>query len=182
MVNASVDSQGVLVIKPAATSSPHDFDFLAGHWKMDNRRLKARLSNSHEWIEYPSTSDNMGTILNGLGNLDFYRTSYNQVNGKLYEGLTVRLFNPATKLWSLYWADSNLGVLDVPVVGSFEGSVGTFYARDVFQGKPIIMMFLWDKTNPDHPVWAQAFSTDDGRSWEMNMTNVSHRVAKAVGH
>ncbi|MGN6421376.1 MAG: hypothetical protein ACTHMC_27930 [Pseudobacter sp.] len=176
MVNAHIGSGGELVIKASATSSKEDFNFLAGNWIMENKRLKSRLSNSTEWVAYHSTSQNMGIILNGLGNLDFFRTEYNQVNDQPYEGITLRLFNPVTRLWSLYWADSNLGVLDPPVVGSFEGNIGTFYCRDTWQGKPILVMFQWDKTDPENPVWAQAFSADEGKTWEMNLTNVSHRV------
>jgi hypothetical protein len=175
MMNASVNSQGELVITASETSSKQDFDFLTGQWTMDNKRLKTRLTNSTEWIEYPSTAENFGPILNGLGNTDIFRTSYNQVDDAQYEGFTLRLFNPKTKLWSLYWVDSNTGVLDPPVVGSFEGDIGTFYGRDIFQGKPIIVVFLWDKTDPDKPVWSQAFSPDNGKTWEMNLTNVSHR-------
>ncbi len=47
--------------------------------------------------------------------------------------LTLRLFNPQTKLWSIYWADSNTGVLDKPVVGSFSNKVGHFYSRGMVQ-------------------------------------------------
>ena len=176
MINAKIDSKGELMITPSKTSSKDDFNFLTGNWTMDNKRLKTRLNNSTEWIEYKSTSENLGSILNGIGNMDFYRTDFNQVNKTKYEGLTVRLFNPATRLWSLYWADSNLGVLDPPVVGSFEGNVGTFYCKDTFQGRPIIVMFLWDKTDLNNPLWAQAFSADNGDTWEMNLTNVSHRI------
>jgi hypothetical protein len=176
MVNAEIDGKGELVIKASSTSSKEDFNFLAGNWTMDNKRLKTRLNNSTEWIEYESTSENLGPILNGIGNLDFYRTDFNQVDKSKYEGLTLRLFNPTTRLWSLYWADSNLGVLDPPVVGSFEGNVGTFYCKDTFQGKPIVVMFLWDKTDLNNPLWAQAFSADNGKTWEMNLTNVSHRI------
>lgn len=176
MVNASVTGSGELVIHASSTSSQRDFDFLAGKWTMDNKRLKTRLNNCTEWIEYKSTSDNSGSILNGIGNMDIYKTSFNQVNNKPYEGFTLRLFNPQTKLWSLYWVDSNLGVLDPPVVGSFEGSVGTFYCKDIFQGKQILVMFKWDKTDPNNPVWSQAFSEDNGSTWEMNMTNVSHHI------
>lgn len=82
--------------------------------------------------------------------------------------MTLRLFNPKTKLWSIYWADSNVIVLDVPQVGSFDGDRREFYANDVFEGKPIIVKFLWDKTNPDVPVWSQAFSADAGKNWEWN--------------
>lgn len=176
MINARMDNKGELVITPSSGSSNTDFDFLTGKWTMDNKRLKCRLNNCNEWIEYKSTSENLGSILEGIGNLDFYRTSYNQVNNTKYEGITLRLFNPKTRLWSLYWADSNLGTMDPPVVGSFDGPVGTFYCKDTFQGKAILVMFKWDKTDPNNPVWSQAFSEDNGITWEMNMTNVSHRV------
>lgn len=176
MVNASITASGDLEIQASRTSSQKDFDFLFGKWTMDNRRLKTRLNNCTEWVEYKSTDENFGSILNGLANMDIYKTTYNQVNNKPYEGITLRLFNPQTKLWSLYWVDSNLGVLDPPVVGSFEGNVGTFYCKDVFQGKQILVMFKWDKTDPNNPVWSQAFSEDNGATWEMNLTNVSHRV------
>lgn len=176
MVNARVDGNGQLVVTPSSKSSKHDFDFLSGNWTMDNRRLKCRLNGCTEWITYQSTSENSGPILNGIGNLDIYKTSYNQVNNTPYEGLTVRTFDPKTSLWSLYWVDSNIGRIDPPVVGSFEGDVGTFYAKDTFQGKDIIVMFKWDKTDPNNPVWSQAFSEDNGDTWEMNMTNVSHRI------
>jgi hypothetical protein len=176
MVNARITSAGELEITPSAMSSQNDFDFWSGKWTMHNKRLLSRLNNCTEWVEYESTGECAGTVLYGLGNMDTFRTSYNQVNGKPYEGITVRLFNPKTKLWSIYWADSNNGTMDPPVVGSFEGSVGRFYCKDVFRGKPILVMFKWDKTDKDNPVWSQAFSPDNGVTWEMNMTNVSHHV------
>jgi len=176
MVNAHLDESGELVITASAKSSKQDFDFLAGKWSMDNRRLKCRLNNCTEWIEYKSSDENMGPVLNGIANVDIYKTSYNQVNNAPYEGMTVRLFNPKTRLWSLYWVDSNLGTMDPPVVGSFEGNVGTFYCKDTFEGKQILVMFKWDKTDPNNPVWSQAFSEDNGHTWEMNLTNVSHRI------
>ena len=176
LVNARMTPAGDLEITASSTSSGNDFDFLAGKWTMHNKRLLSRLSNCTQWVEYESTDENMGSILYGIGNMDFFKTAYNQVNGKPYEGLTVRLFNPATRLWSLYWVDSNKGTMDPPVVGSFEGNVGTFYCKDVFNGKPILVRFIWDKTDKDNPVWSQAFSADNGLTWEMNMTNTSHRV------
>ncbi|MGC3944352.1 MAG: hypothetical protein QM762_07520 [Chryseolinea sp.] len=176
MVNARLDSKGELVVTASANSSKRDFDFLAGEWTMDNRRLKCRLNGCTEWIEYKSSDQNWGPVLNGQANIDLYKTSYNTTGNSPYEGLTIRLFDPNTRLWSLYWVDSNIGRLDPPVVGSFEGDVGTFYCKDVFQGKKILVMFKWDKTDPNNPVWSQAFSEDNGKTWEMNMTNVSHRI------
>ena len=39
-----------------AVSGLNDFDFLVGEWKVRHRRLKERLANNHEWIEFDGTS------------------------------------------------------------------------------------------------------------------------------
>jgi hypothetical protein len=166
------DSSGALVIRPSSTSSQHDFDFLVGMWKLRNRKLKSRLTHSTEWISFESRVE-MHQILNGRGNIDKYT---DQASGKPYEGVAFRLFNPATRLWSIYWADSNSGTFDPPVVGSFENKIGHFFARDTYKGQPIIVVFRWDARNPNLPVWSQAFSTDEGKTWEWNSINVSERV------
>ncbi|PWV54482.1 hypothetical protein [Chitinophaga sp. S165] len=151
-------------IQPAPTSSHHDFDFLAGQWHVRNRKLKSRLDGCTEWDEFDATQD-MRLVLHGIGNTDILSAT---VNDQPFEGITLRLFNPASRLWSIYWADSNRGVLEPPVVGSFAGDTGLFFADDVFNGQKILVKFNWDKTDPDAPVWSQAFSTDDGATWEWN--------------
>jgi hypothetical protein len=163
---------GELEIRASANSSQNDFDFLVGKWVLKDKKLKSRLTNSSEWIEFESTVE-MRKLLNGIGNMDIYKT---MVDGKPFEGIALRLFNPKTKLWSIYWADSNVGVMDPPVVGSFEGNIGKFYCKDKFNGKDIVVLFLWDKTDPNNPVWSQAFSPDNGKTWEVNATNTSHRA------
>ena len=82
--------------------------------------------------------------------------------------MSVRLFNPKTKLWSIYWADSNEGVLQPAVVGSFENTVGHFFAKDRFDGKEILVVFRWDVRDKENPIWSQAFSDDKGETWEWN--------------
>jgi hypothetical protein len=152
------------LIKPSAASTANDFDFLVGHWNIHNRKLKTRLNGCTEWLEFKAKQE-MKKILNGLGNTDSFKTS---VDGKTFEGMTLRLFSPVTKLWSIYWADSNTGVLNPPVLGSFDSSVGEFYGKDVFNSKEITVKFRWDKTDPVNPVWSQAFSDDNGITWEWN--------------
>jgi len=66
--------------------------------------------------------------------------------------------------------------MDSPVVGLFENDVGHFFCRETFKGKPIIMMFRWDARNKDRLVWSQAFSPDNGKTWEWNWYNVSERI------
>jgi hypothetical protein len=115
----------------------------------------------------------MHQILDGVGNIDKYTDT---ATGKLYEGVALRLFNLKTKLWSIYWADKNSGALDPPVVGSFENNIGHFFCKDIFKGRNIIVVFRWDVRNPNLPIWSQAFSIDNGKTWEWNSINVSEKI------
>lgn len=155
---------GELIITPSNSSSQNDFDFFVGNWKIHNRKLNKRLADCDEWSEFDATSE-CRKILEGFGNIDNFLTEF---DGKLFEGMTLRLFNPQTKLWKIYWADSNIVVLDVPQTGAFDGDIGDFFARDIFEKKPIIVKFKWDKTDANNPIWSQAFSTDEGKTWEWN--------------
>jgi hypothetical protein len=166
-------SDGALDIKASATSSEHDFDYLVGNWKLRNRKLKSRLTHSTEWSDVFESRVEMHQILNGVGNIDKYTDN---AGGAPYEGVALRLFDRKTKLWSIYWADANSGKLDPPVVGSFENRIGHFFGRDTYKGQNIIVVFRWDARNPQLPIWSQAFSTDNGKTWEWNSINVSERV------
>ncbi len=152
-------------IKPSATSSENDFDFLQGKWKVHNRKLKSRLSNNNEWIEFEAEL-HMKKTLNGFGNIENF---YSNDNENPFEGIAIRLFNKETKLWKIYWIDSNgLTMDEKPVTGSFENKLGRFYTNDIFNEKEIVVVYQWDATNPDHPNWSQAFSPDNGKTWEWN--------------
>ncbi|KAF2080725.1 hypothetical protein [Flavobacterium sharifuzzamanii] len=158
------DANGELIITASPTSSKDDFDFFEGKWKLRNKKLNSRLSNCTEWTEFESTQE-MYKVLNGIGNIDNFLATF---DGHPFEGMTVRLFNPKNRLWSIYWADSNEGKLDPPVLGSFENNVGHFVTKDTFNGKNILVIFRWDARDKNNPVWSQAFSEDNGNSWEWN--------------
>ena len=158
------DANNELIIKASPNSSKNDFDFYQGKFKLLNKKLKSTFNNCDEWIEFESTQE-MYKVLQGLGNIDNFLATR---DGKSFEGMTVRLFNPETKLWSMYWADSNSGKFDPPVVGSFENNIAYFFTKDIISEKEVIVVFRWDSTDKDNPVWSQAFSNDNGKSWEWN--------------
>lgn len=160
----SLSSDGKLAITASDTSSNTDFDYLVGKWTIRNRTLKEQLVGSDDWDEFDATQE-FHQILLGQGNFDIFRT---ELDGKPFEGLTVRLFDPQTRLWTIYWADSNAVKLDDGKVGSFDGNVGEFFGREVVTDKNIIVKFHWDKSKPKAPVYSRAFSADEGRTWEWN--------------
>jgi hypothetical protein len=150
-----------------------DFDFYFGRWRLRNERLKERLTGCQDWEVFEATQE-CRPLLGGLGNLDDFVTDW----GGGYRGMTLRLFQPATRQWTIYWASNRDGVLDTPVVGSFAGGVGTFYGRDELRGVKILVRYVWSGITATAAHWAQAFSTDEGRTWEENWRMAMTRVAE----
>jgi hypothetical protein len=164
---------GDLKITASPASSNKDFDFLVGKWLMKNKHLNKRLANCKEYTEFETSVDNF-PALQGMGNFDVVLRKL--PDGSVYEGRTIRTFDPETKLWRLYWVDSQGGAIDPPVIGSFNNGIGLFFGKDYQVGRPVIVVFKWDKTDPEHPKWSQAFSDDNGKTWEWNYTNTSYRI------
>ena len=145
-------------------STARDFDFWMGRWNVRNRYVKKRLAGSHESDEFESTVT-ARPLLDGLGNEDEFRTDYR--GG--FVGMSFRFFDPETKQWWIYWADTRRsGRLDPPVVGAFDGDVGVFEGDDTFDGRPIRVRFIWSGVGTPSPRWEQAFSEDGGETWETN--------------
>ncbi|GAA4535516.1 MULTISPECIES: hypothetical protein [Nonomuraea] len=143
----------------------NDFDFLAGTWNVANRRLVKRLAGSDDWEEFPGVS----TSTRHFGGAANFDEIHFPTLG--YSGLTLRLYEPATRLWSIYWSSSRTGTLDLPpMVGGFDGDRGRFYADELHEGTPVRSRFLWTVLGPDACRWEQALSADGERTWETNWT------------
>ena len=150
---------------PLDPSAPTDFDFFMGSWRVAHRRLKERLVGCSEWESFPSLCVAQKT-LGGFGNID---DNILEIPSGTYRAVSIRSFDAKLGTWSIWWLDSRYpGSLDVPVVGSFANGVGTFFAEDTWEGKPIRVRFLWTLPRPDSPHWEQAFSSDAGATWETN--------------
>jgi hypothetical protein len=149
----------------------HDFDFLVGSWNVANRCLVKRLSGSQEWEEFPATAV-VRSFFGGAGSFDEITFPT-----KGHSGMTVRLYDPVRREWSLYWANSKDGLLQPQVTGRFEGGRGEFYGDDTWEGKPIRVRYIWSEVTPTSARWEQAFSTDGERTWETNWTMRFSRTA-----
>ena len=90
----------------------------------------------------------------------------------------LRVFNPTTGEWSLYWVDNLTAVLQPPVVGRFHNGRGEFFAHDQHQGTPVLCRFTWDGITDTSARWDQAFSVDDGATWETNWVMEFTRISR----
>jgi hypothetical protein len=163
-----------VVPETADPRSPvHDFDFYFGTWRIHHTQLVERLAGSAEWREFESTST-AWPIMGGTGNVD--DNVLDHPNGT-YRAISLRSFDPATRQWAIWWLDGrNPHHLDPPVVGGFEDGVGTFIAEDAFNGRPILVRFIWSDITATTCRWEQAFSTDRGETWEVNWVMESTRI------
>jgi NIPSNAP len=168
---------GLPVLEDKTVSNAQsDFDFLIGRWKVHNRRLRERLRASTQWDEFDGTVV-VRPVWGGKGNVDEYEAE--GPSGPI-QGLTVRLFNPRSQQWSLYWANRASGTLDPPMIGSFKDGRGEFYDQEMFEGRSIYVRFVWSEATATSCRWEQAFSADGGKTWETNWIMEFTRVKAAA--
>jgi hypothetical protein len=162
----ALPAAGVVAKPAAAIDHVHDFDMFFGTWHSKQRRLKERLAGSTAWEEFDGTQV-VRPLLDGRGNMT--ENVFTMPDGTVHRGVTLRAFDPESQRWSIWWLDGNHPTsIDVPVVGSFENGVGTFYSDDTFDGKPIKVRFQWSHMTHTTLQWEQAYSPDGGKTWETN--------------
>jgi hypothetical protein len=145
----------------------HDFDFLIADWKAHVRRLPDRLNNSNVWVEYDGIS-NHHKVLDSNANFEQFEVT--STDKKLHiKAQTLRLYNPATRQWSVYLVDLDNGTLDTPpVVGAFSGKRGEFFHQETLKGRTILVRYVWLDLSPNSARMEQSYSPDGGKTWEVN--------------
>lgn len=148
-------------------AAPTDFDFVLGDWHVRHRRLKARLAGCTDWVEFDGEMSTR-PILGGYGNVEDNLLRFPEGE---FRAIALRAFDASTAQWRIWWLDGRFpDRLDVPVVGGFADGVGLFHANDTLDGRPIVVRFRWARIDADRLRWEQAFSPDDGATWETNWT------------
>jgi hypothetical protein len=160
---------------PPEHDGQHDFDFEVGTWKIHLKRLDHRLVGSTNWVEFDGTSVTR-KVWGGRADLEEFETD--SPAGGHIEGLTLRLYDPQTHQWSLYWATSKSGAMGPPTIGEFKNGRGEFFDTEPSgpNGRSILCRFVWTNTNTDTPHFEQSFSEDGGKTWEVNWITDQTRV------
>jgi hypothetical protein len=170
---------------PPASSAPqhtsverdgqHDFDFEIGSWKIHLSRLQDRLVGSTTWVQFDGTSVTR-KVWDGRANFEEFETD--SPTGHI-EGLTLRVYNPQTRQWSIYWANSKdpaLGQPIQPMVGEFKNGRGEFYDQELWKGRSVYVRFIWSNITPNSAHFEQSYSDDGGKTWEVNWITDQTRV------
>ena len=150
----------------------HDFDFEIGTWKTHLKRLQKPLTNSTTWVEYEGTTI-VRKIWNGRANL--VELDVKGSAGHI-EALSLRLYNPSSRQWSLNFAGVNDGAVSPPTIGEFKNGRGEFYNQETFNGRAILVRFVISDITANSCRFEQAFSDDGGKTWEVNWIATDTRV------
>jgi hypothetical protein len=176
-VLAQAGSTATTPARPTTTEpgdGRNDFDFELGSWKIHLKRLLHPLTGSKEWAEFDGTSVTRKVWDSGAS-IERFQTE--GPSGHV-EGLTLRVYRPESHQWYLYWANGKDGVLGQPTIGEFKNGRGEFYDQELYNGRAILVRFIWSKITPNSAHFEQSFSDDGGKTWEVNWITDQTRVGE----
>jgi hypothetical protein len=163
-----VTSQGAA----ADPDGEHAFDFGLGIWTEHTSRLLHPLTGSKTWLQMDGVSVDK-PIWNGRANL--VELESDGPKGHL-ELLSLRLYNPQSRQWNLYFATSRVGIVSGPMTGEFKHGRGEFFSQDTVNGEAILARFTVMRISANCERSEQAFSADGGKTWEVNWINNYARI------
>jgi hypothetical protein len=167
---------GLAQEKPNAGASvkrdgQRDFDFAIGNWKTRLSRLRNPLSGSKTWVEYEGTSV-IRKVWDGRANL--VELEVEGPAGRI-QGLSLRMYNPQSRQWSLNYANISDGTMTPPTMGEFRNGRGEFHSREPFNGRTIDVRAVFSEITANSYRFEQAFSDDGGKTWEVNWIAIDTR-------
>jgi hypothetical protein len=151
----------------------HDFDFHFGTWRAHIKRLVHPLSGSTTWVELDGTVTTR-KIWDGRANLEEIEAGNATAH---FKGLTLFLYNPESHQWSQNFADIDDGALSQnPLMGKFKDGRGELFDQETFNGRTILVRFVWSDITPNSHHVEQSFSDDGGKTWEPNFVAALTRL------
>jgi len=165
--------QPMAATQPASQGGSNDFAFDIGTWKTHSSRLMHPLTGSTEWRDMDGVTV-VSKVWDGRANLAEYKAEGPAGHVEL---LAMRLYNPKTKQWNINFATPSGGALGVPATGEFKNGRADFYDQEKIGDKQVLVRFSIWGISRDTAQSEQAFSTDGGKTWEVNWVNKYQRMA-----
>jgi hypothetical protein len=160
---------------PQLRDGQHDFDFHFGTWKTHIKRLEHPLTGSTTWIELDGTVTTR-KIWDGRANLEEIEAG---TGANHFKGLTLFLYNPESHQWSQNFASIEEGKLSqTPLIGEFKDGRGELVDQEAYNGRTILVRFVWSDISPNSHHVEQSFSDDGGKTWEPNFVADLTRISQ----
>lgn len=148
----------------AAPSASRDFDFAIGAWETRVLHLQHSPGKADDWAVW-SGRVVAAKVWGGRANLQ--EIHVDATSGPIEE-LRLCLYRPRLHRWDLYMAEGDDAVLGKPMMGRFEGGVGSFYDQEDYRGRAIFVRHRYSRITRRAYHWQQAFSDDGGTTWRPN--------------
>ena len=137
-----------------------DFDFLAGNWHIQHKRLKDGTKDIWENFESSAT---VHSVLGGMGSIEELRNA-----DGTDMGMAVRVWLAESKKWADHWTSASNGIVGAPQFGSFIDGAGIFISEAEVDGIKWQYRGVWDLITSNSCRWHRAVSNDGGNSWDWN--------------
>lgn len=162
--------------KAALRDGQRDFDFEIGSWKTHVKRLERPLTGSTSWTEF----DGITIVREIWEGANMSVLEADAPTGHL-QALSLRLYDRQSRQWSLSYANSAGGAMGVPSIGEFKDGRGEFFDTEPYNGRNIMVRQVWSSITSDSSRFEQAFSTDWGKTWEVNWIATYTRTPQSSG-
>ena len=164
IASAQATSSAAETASQQVRDGQHDFDFHFGTWKTHIMRLAHPLSGSKSWVELNGTVT-VHKIWDGRANMEELEVGNATMHLK---GMTMFLYNPKSHQWSQSFVNISDGTLNQPLIGEFKNGRGELFDQETYNGRTILVRFVWSNITPNSHHVEQAFSDDGGKTWEPN--------------
>jgi len=144
----------------------HDFDFDLGTWRTDIVRRVHPLSGSDETVHLTGTVA-VHKLWNGRAQVEEI-----EVGGPAgrWEGMTVFLYDPETRQWSMNFANGAVGKMTPPMIGSLQDGRIQLIGTDTVDGRAVIVRAIWSDFTPTSHTYQESVSADGGTTWAVYFT------------
>lgn len=154
----------------------HDFDFDVGVWKTHIIRRLNPLTKSNETVELTGTVT-VRKLWNGRGQLEEIEADGPKGH---WEGMTVFLYDPQARQWSMNFATSSEGKLNAPMIGSFNNGRAELIEQDTLDGRSILVRAVWSNIQPTSHTYQESYSANGGRTWSVSFTATKTRELRRL--
>lgn len=75
--------------------------------------------------------------------------------------MSLRLYDPPSRPWRVHFASSKGGELGQAIIGGFKDGRGEFFNQETFEGRAILVRFIFSDVTPNSLRLEQAFCSGE---------------------